>query len=100
MAFWQRTISDDASAQAQALSRSQAVIEFAMDGNIITANQNFLDAVGYSLAEIQGKHHSMFVEPAMRESAVYRDFWASLNRGTFQVAEFKRIGKGGKPIWI
>lgn len=56
--------------------------------------------MGYTLAEIQGKHHSMFVEPAMRDSAAYREFWAQLNRGEFQAAEYKRIGKGGREVWI
>ena len=71
-----------------------------MDGTIVTANENFLNAMGYSLAEIQGKHHSIFVDPAERESAGYREFWAQLNRGEFQAAEYKRIGKGGKEVWI
>jgi methyl-accepting chemotaxis protein len=83
-----------------AMGRAQAVIEFEMGGTILDANQNFLDALGYTLAEIQGKHHSMFVEPSMRDSANYREFWASLNRGQFQSAEYKRIGKGGKEVWI
>ena len=87
-------------AQAAAIGKSQAVIEFKLDGTIVTANQNFLDAVGYSLAEIQGKHHGMFVDPAERESAAYREFWARLNRGEFQAAQYKRFGKGGKEIWI
>ena len=64
-------------ALADALGRSQAVIEFGIDGTILTANDNFLKALGYSLGEIQGKHHSMFVEPSERDSAAYRDFWAS-----------------------
>ena len=83
-----------------AIGRAQAVIEFQMDGTIISANQNFLDALGYTPAEIQGKHHSMFVEPGMRDSADYREFWASLNRGQFQSAEYRRIGKGGREVWI
>jgi methyl-accepting chemotaxis protein len=87
-------------AQAAAISRAQAVIEFNLDGSIITANENFLNALGYSLSEIQGKHHSMFVAPAERDSAAYREFWAALNRGEFQAAEYKRIGKGGKEVWI
>jgi methyl-accepting chemotaxis protein len=87
-------------AQSAAASRAQAVIEFTMDGTIVTANENFLNAVGYSLGEIQGKHHSMFVEPSERDSAGYREFWAKLNRGEYQAAEYKRIGKGGKEIWI
>jgi len=87
-------------AQVEAISKSQAVIEFNLDGTIVTANENFLKTLGYSLSEIQGKHHSMFVEPAMRDSAAYREFWASLNRGQYQAAEYKRIGKGGKEVWI
>ena len=83
-----------------AISRAQAVIEFNMDGTIIAANENFLRAMGYTLDEIQGKHHSMFVEPEDRGSATYREFWARLNRGEFQAAEYKRLGKGGKEIWI
>jgi methyl-accepting chemotaxis protein len=90
----------DATATAAAISRSQAVIEFNLDGSVITANENFLKALGYSLSEIKGKRHSMFVEPAMRDSAAYREFWAALNRGEYQAAEYKRIGKGGREIWI
>jgi len=87
-------------AQAAAIDKSQAVIEFKLDGTIVTANENFLATVGYTLAEIQGKHHSMFVDPAERDSAAYRDFWARLNRGEFQAAQYKRVGKGGREIWI
>jgi methyl-accepting chemotaxis protein len=83
-----------------AMSRAQAVIEFNMDGTIVTANDNFLGAIGYTLAEIQGKHHSIFVVPEERDSAGYREFWAKLNQGKFDAAEYKRIGKGGKEIWI
>ncbi len=83
-----------------AISRAQAVIEFNLDGSIITANENFLSALGYTLPEIRGKHHSMFVEQSERDSAGYREFWAKLNRGEYQAAEYKRIGKGGKEIWI
>jgi methyl-accepting chemotaxis protein len=83
-----------------AMSRAQAVIEFNMDGTIVTANDNFLGAMGYSLAEVQGKHHSMFVTPADRDSAAYREFWAALNRGDYQAAEYKRVGKAGKEVWI
>ncbi len=94
------SVAQAALAQVAAISKSQAVIEFNPDGTIITANENFLKTLGYSLGEIQGKHHSMFVEPAMRESAAYREFWANLNRGQYQAAAFKRIGKGGKEVWI
>lgn len=83
-----------------AMDRAQAVIEFNMDGTIVTANENFLNAMGYSLAEVQGKHHSLFVTPTDRDSGAYREFWAKLNRGEFQAAEYKRIAKGGKEVWI
>jgi methyl-accepting chemotaxis protein len=83
-----------------ALNKVQAVIEFDLDGTIIIANDNFLNAMGYSLEEIQGKHHSIFVEPDYKESAEYKNFWEKLNRGEFDSGEYKRIGKGGKEIWI
>ncbi len=94
------SVAQAALAQVAAINKSQAVIEFNPDGTIVTANENFLKTLGYSLGEIQGKHHSMFVEPAMRDSAAYREFWTKLNRGEFQAAEYKRIGKGGKEVWI
>ena len=83
-----------------AINRAQAVIEFNLDGTIVTANENFLKTLGYTLGEIQGKHHSMFVEQAEKDSAAYREFWAALNRGQYQAAEYKRLGKGGKEVWI
>ncbi|MEA1672021.1 PAS domain-containing methyl-accepting chemotaxis protein [Nitrospirillum sp. BR 11163] len=83
-----------------ALDKSQAVIEFAMDGTVLTANANFLKALGYTLGEIKGKHHSLFVEPQERDGAAYRQFWDALRRGEFQARQFKRIGKGGKEVWI
>ena len=86
--------------QIAAINRSNAVIEFNLDGTIIHANDHFLNAVGYTLKEIVGQHHGMFVEPAHRASVEYRSFWDSLRRGEFHVAEFKRVGKGGKEIWI
>ncbi|MDU0959285.1 MAG: PAS domain-containing protein, partial [Bradyrhizobium sp.] len=98
--FGRRTTKGDAQAMIDAISRSQAMIEFNMDGSIITANQNFLDTLGYRLEEIQGKHHSMFVAPDERDNAAYREFWASLNSGEFQAGEFKRIAKGGREVWI
>ena len=86
--------------QMSAIDKSQAVIEFNMDGSVITANDNFLNTLGYTLSEIQGKHHSMFVEPSYRSSSDYQEFWKKLNRGGYQAAEYKRLGKGGKPVWI
>jgi methyl-accepting chemotaxis protein len=83
-----------------AIDRTQAVVEFDLDGTIVTANDNFLRATGYALDEITGKHHSMFVDPQHRHSAEYREFWARLGRGEVQTAEYQRIGRGGKTIWI
>lgn len=90
----------DIKAKLSALDKSQAVIEFSMDGNILHANPNFLDAVGYALPDIKGKHHSMFVDAAHVNSHEYKNFWAALNRGEYQSAEYRRFGKGGKEIWI
>ncbi len=90
----------DYSGQVAAIGKSQAVVEFHMDGTILTANDNFLKALGYTLDEIKGKHHSMFVDEACRQSVDYREFWAKLNRGEYVADEFKRIGKGGKEVWI
>jgi methyl-accepting chemotaxis protein len=101
MSFWRGdSAARNALAQAVAIGKSQATIEFETDGTIITANKNFLDALGYRLEEIKGNHHSMFVAPEMREGAEYRTFWANLNRGEYQAGEFKRVGKGGKEVWI
>jgi methyl-accepting chemotaxis protein len=86
--------------QILALNKSQAVIEFEIDGTIITANPNFLSTMGYTLNEIQGKHHSMFAEPGFAASNDYKQFWAKLGRGEYQAAQYKRIGKGGKVVWI
>src|SRR5216683_2053887 len=90
----------DKTAILTALNKSQAIIEFELDGTVITANENFLGALGYRLEDIKGRHHSMFVDPAYRDSAEYRQFWEKLNRGEFQATQYKRIGKGGKEIWI
>ncbi|UCF55097.1 MAG: PAS domain-containing protein, partial [Bradyrhizobium sp.] len=90
----------DFQARTEAFSRSQAMIEFNLDGTIVTANDNFLKALGYSLDEVRGKHHSMFVPADQRDSADYKAFWVALNRGEFQAGEFKRIAKGGREIWI
>jgi methyl-accepting chemotaxis protein len=90
----------DAATTLNAISKSQAMIEFTLDGIILTANQNFLDAMGYTLGEIQGQHHRMFVEAAYAQSAEYTDFWRRLGRGEFDSAEYKRVGKGGRKVWI
>lgn len=83
-----------------AISRAQGVIEFTTDGLVITANSNFLAVLGYQLSEIQGKHHRMFVPPDYANSGEYQEFWRALNRGEYVAREFRRIGKGGKEIWI
>ncbi len=90
----------DLRGQVDAIGKSQAVIEFGLDGKVLTANQNFLDAMGYSLSEVQGRPHSMFVEPTHRDSAEYRAFWQRLNQGEYQSGQFKRVGKSGKEVWI
>jgi methyl-accepting chemotaxis protein len=86
--------------QVAAIRKSQAVIEFDMDGNVLDANENFLNAMGYGLDEIKGRHHSMFVDEAYRHSSDYKEFWARLNRGEYQAAEYKRMGKGGREVWL
>lgn len=90
----------DHDGQLDALHRSQAVIEFTLDGTILVANQNFLNAVGYRLDEIQGRHHSLFVDADEQASTAYREFWAKLSRGEFASGEFRRIAKGGREFWI
>jgi methyl-accepting chemotaxis protein len=83
-----------------AIQRSQAVIEFNLDGTIITANENFLKTLGYSLSEIQGRKHSLFIEASEVESHAYREFWRRLNAGEFFADKYKRLGKGGREVWI
>ena len=78
-----------------AIDRVQAVIEFGMDGKVLHANENFLKTLGYSLEEIKGNHHSMFVDAAYRQSREYRLFWEKLGRGEYDTGQYKRIGKGG-----
>lgn len=90
----------DYQGQIEAIGRSQAVIEFAMDGTILNANENFLKTLGYTLDEIKGKHHRMFCDSEYTQSAEYQQFWARLNRGEFQAGEYRRLGKGGKEVWI
>lgn len=90
----------DAKAILAALSNSQAVIEFGLDGKIITANENFCRALGYELSEIQGRHHSMFCDPTYVASQEYKEFWANLGAGRFESREYKRISKTGQDVWI
>src|SRR5579871_5635206 len=83
-----------------ALGRSLAIIEFEPSGRILWANDNFCKAMGYDLAEIKGQHHSMFVQPEFARSPDYKAFWTKLGRGEFDAAEYKRLGKGGREVWI
>ncbi|WP_224705437.1 methyl-accepting chemotaxis protein [Devosia aquimaris] len=92
--------SADARGQIDAIGKSQAVIEFSPTGDILTANENFCNAMGYQLGEIKGRHHSIFVQPAVVASPEYKAFWATLAGGQFQSAEYLRIGKGGREVWI
>lgn len=84
----------------EAISKSQAVIEFNLEGIILNANDNFLNAMGYSSDEVVGKHHRIFCEDSYSQSKEYVDFWKTLNEGKFQAAEYKRFGKNGKEVWI
>ena len=86
--------------QLEALHRSQAVIEFDLEGSVITANENFLKCVNYTLGEVEGQHHRMFCEPAYVQSPEYKRFWQALGRGEIQAGEFKRFAKGGREVWI
>jgi methyl-accepting chemotaxis protein len=96
----QELVNTDRAERISAIDRSQAVIEFDEQGNILSANQNFLTAVGYELSEIKGRHHSMFVSESYRNSAEYRDFWSNLAKGTYLAKEFQRFGKGQKELWL
>jgi methyl-accepting chemotaxis protein len=96
----QRLHNADVEGQLRAIEKAQAVIEFTLDGHVLTANRNFLSVLGYGLDEIKGQHHRMFVDPAQRESVEYRLFWEKLARGEYDAGQYKRIGKGGKEVWI
>ncbi len=96
----QKLLAADCNGQIQAIGKSQAIIEFTIDGIILHANDNFLNVMGYALSEVKGKHHSMFVDDAFKASAEYRDFWQALKRGEYQSAVYKRYGKGGREVWI
>src|SRR5580698_4088133 len=90
----------DYAGQIAAIGRSQAVIEFQLDGTILSANDNFLRAMGYTLDEVQGKHHGMFIDEAHRHSHEYKEFWAKLGRGEYHAGEYKRLAKGGREVWL
>ncbi len=86
--------------QIAAIDKSQAIVEFDLSGHVIAANENFLGTLGYSLDEVRGRHHRMFVDAAYGDSEAYREFWARLARGEFVAGEFRRVAKGGREVWI
>jgi methyl-accepting chemotaxis protein len=90
----------DLEGRAAAADKSHAIAEYNMDGSVRTANENFLTAVGYTLREIRGKHHSLLVEPTYRDSTDYRTFWSRLRRGELDAGDYKRLAKGGREIWL
>ncbi|MCH1414201.1 MAG: methyl-accepting chemotaxis protein, partial [Glaciecola sp.] len=90
----------DIKGQLDAIGKSQAVVEFDLEGNILNANDNFLDAMGYRVEEIKGKHHSMFTLPGVVDMPEYREFWHNLKSGDSVTGEYKNVGKGGKFVWI
>lgn len=90
----------DYAALMAAISRSQAVMEFTADGIVTRANDNFLAILGYDLAEVVGHHHRLFVDAAQRDSAEYARFWERLSQGDYQAAQYRRIAKDGRPVWV
>ncbi|MFF8800186.1 MULTISPECIES: methyl-accepting chemotaxis protein [unclassified Methylobacterium] len=91
---------DDAKAKLDALDRSLATIEFAMDGTVLRANQNFLGVLGYTLDEIVGRHHRIFVDPEHAASADYARFWENLRNGQYASGEFARLDRAGRRVWL
>ena len=96
----QKLQATDYEGQLAAIGKAQAVIEFSLDGRVLEANPNFLNAVGYSIEEVRGQHHGIFVDPAFRQTVDYRMFWEKLGRGEYDSGQYKRIGKGGREIWL
>jgi methyl-accepting chemotaxis protein len=95
-----RLLNVDFTSQIEAIGRTQSIIEFTVTGEIVNANKNFLDLMGYRLDEIKGKQHSIFMDPAERDTPEYVTFWKNLADGKYQAAEFRRLGKGGKEVYI
>ena len=100
MLGFRNKVAAETQAKLAALDKSQGIIEFDLDGTVITANANFLAVIGYTLPEIKGRHHSLFVEPAERDSPDYAAFWAGLRQGSYQAAQYRRLAKGDREIWI
>ncbi|WP_259642029.1 PAS domain-containing methyl-accepting chemotaxis protein, partial [Pseudomonas syringae] len=93
-------LENETSSKLAAVDRAMAICEFEPNGNVITANNNFLNVMGYALAEIKGKHHRSFCEPTLVNSPEYTEFWRKLNHGEFIGDQFKRIGKQGRVVWL
>ena len=90
----------EANAKLQAIDRAMAVIEFDLNGGILTANQNFLTRMGYTLAELKGKHHRLFCRAELVNSSAYEDFWRRLNQGELFQGQFERVDKRGQSVWL
>ncbi|MDX2101139.1 MAG: PAS domain-containing protein, partial [Alphaproteobacteria bacterium] len=95
-----KTSGQNAQAMIDALNNSLAIIEFTADGLVLNANANFLQALGYTAAEVVGQHHALFIAPEERDTPAYRAFWTALANGEAQVAEFRRVSKTGQEVWI
>ena len=98
--MFKRTVYNEAQAKLDALDRSLAIIEFSMDGQVLSANHNFLNLMKYTLADVQGKHHRIFVEPMAAKSPEYTEFWSKLKDGQYVTGEFLRIDKNGTEVWL
>lgn len=83
-----------------ALSRSMAMIEFDLDGNVLAANDNFLATMGYGRAELASANHRQFCEPGYRDGPQYADLWRRLNRGEYVTGQFRRVHRNGQPVWL
>ena len=90
----------DGQGQLAAISKAQAILELSLDGTVLTANSNFLSAFGYSLDEVRGRHHSLFVDASQSDSADYRSMWSKLARGEYDAGQYKCVAKGGRAVWI
>ena len=93
-------VASDNARKIESLTKFRACLELEVDGTMVGANELFLKLMGYGLEEIKGKNHSMFVDEADRRRPEYAEFWASLGQGIPQTGEYRRVGKGGKPVWL
>jgi len=95
-----KRVANEQTSVLAAINRNEGVIEFDLRGNILTANQNFLQVMGYRLDELVGRHHRIFMDPGEASRAAYAELWAGLARGQYQTSECRRIAKGGREVWI